>query len=201
MEKMKVHQHRNQRHHSAPFLTLITNPRPSLWKESKKKAMGYWKKTSIRSGGWLEARTWRGHQKDNNTRGKILHHREKYCTIHEVKIPQIWKMYLTLEKAPTRDKKLRNMGATVLFWWTTAEKTYQGKLMKIDEIDENERKVTNIRKKDEKVGFDVKKERGKVHSVHGPLRVETNACEADSTFILHRFFWRFQFWGREMKEG
>ena len=39
---------------------------------------------------------------------------------------------------------------------------HQGKLTKIDE---NERKVTNIRKKYEKVGFDVKKERGKVHSV------------------------------------
>ena len=36
---------------------------------------------------------------------------------------------------------------------------------KLTKIDENERKVTNIRKKYEKVGFDVKKERGKVHSV------------------------------------
>ena len=27
----------------------------------------------------------------------------------------------------------------------------------------------------------------RVHSVRGPLRIETNACEADSTFILRHF--------------
>ena len=42
-------------------------------------------------------------------------------------------------------------------------------------MSENEGKVTNMEKKYEKVGFDVKKEWGKVHSVQGPLRVETNA--------------------------
>ena len=39
--------------------------------------------------------------------------------------------------------------------------------------------MANIEEKYQKVGFDGKKERGEVHSVQGPLRVETNACEAD----------------------
>ena len=74
-------------------------------------------------------------------------------------------------------------------------------LRKWTESDEKWRTVTNIEEKYKKVGFDVKKERGTVHSVQGPLRVETNAWEADSTFILHHFFWRFRFWGRKMREG
>ena len=54
--------------------------------------------------------------------------------------------------------------------------------------------MTNIEEKYEKVGFEVKKkDRGQVHSVQGPLRVETNACEADFTFILHRFSEEFEF--------
>ena len=48
--------------------------------------------------------------------------------------------------------------------------------------------MTNIEDKYRKVGFDVKKEGGEVHFVQGPLRVETSASEADSTFILHQFF-------------
>ena len=44
-----------------------------------------------------------------------------------------------------------------------------------------------MNQKYETVGDDVKKERVEVHSVQGPLRIETNACEADPTFILHHF--------------
>ena len=37
------------------------------------------------------------------------------------------------------------------------------------------------------VGLEVGKVKGKVHSMQGPLPIGVNACEAESTFILHHF--------------
>ena len=65
----------------------------------------------------------------------------------------------------------------------TVEKPHQGKLTKIDE---NERKVTNIRDKYEKVGFDVKKESKGVRYI--PFRVRYGSKQMRERLIPHSFY-------------
>ena len=77
---------------------------------------------------------------------------------------------LNIDWVAASNKRFLELNEIEQFWAQEYEnaKLYKKKTKMME-------KVANMEEKYEKVVFDVKEERGKVHSDHGPLRIETNA--------------------------